>query len=87
MINDPFKIFISTFKTVYDMKKTIISAFFKMTPISTLKHYIRIWRLEENYNLEIFREYINNKKSSIFKEKSIIFPGYLFDCIFIKMIV
>lgn len=80
MTNRPFKIYVSPLKTIFDLKKVIINAFYNVNPTLNKTSYFRIWRLEEKYTLNNLKEYIKTKKQLILKEKSIIFPGYLFDC-------
>lgn len=79
MNNEPNKLYISSYKSIYDLKLLIINSFLKKNSLAKTKNYIRIWRLEERYDLGLFREYIYKNKSSILEEKSVIFPGYLFD--------
>jgi hypothetical protein len=80
MINRPFKIYVSPLKTIYDFKKIIMNAFSNVNPSITKTSYFRIWRLEEKYNINNLRDFIKSKKPIILQEKSIIFPGFLFDC-------
>lgn len=83
---DPYKIFISNHKTIYEFKDIIMSCFLNIYDINLrlVKIYKRLWKVGILFQdkLKDFKKYIADKKDCIEKSISIDFPGNLFDRIY-----
>jgi hypothetical protein len=80
---DPYKIFVSNHKTIYEFKDIIMSCFLNIYEINLrlVKIYKRLWKVGILFQdkLKDFKKYIGDKKDTIEKSISIDFPGTLFD--------
>ena len=80
---DPFKIFISNFKTVLEFKDIIMNSLLTIYEINLkdAKIYKRLWKVNKIYkdNLKELKKVMIEKKEIIDKSISVEFPGVLLD--------